>query len=380
MDVAKIENLFAENFERFGELGASVSIWKNGREAVNLAAGWCDREKSRVWTPQTPVLIYSITKALSAACILHCLEKNGLTLETRVADIWPEFGAAGKEAITLGELLSHRAGSPALQREIDVFDHDAVAAELALQPMLWPRDAGHGYHPRTFGFLLDELVRRLAHVPLGEYWRHEFAQPLGLDTWIGLPLEKVLSVATLYPPRVAPRDDAFLRAFSDPSSITHRAFGSPRGLHTVSSMNTAEARAASFPAFGGISTGNSLAKFFAMLASGGRLDGRRFFSENALSWMSTTLSGGFDKVLQTQTAFSAGFMKDPLDENGVKIRRLFGPSLNAFGQPGAGGSVAFADLERGVSFAYVMNQMEPGVLPNPKSLRLIDALFDQSSM
>ncbi len=375
MDVSKIESLFAENFARRGELGASISIWQNGREVVSLAAGWRDRQKTQPWTEHTPVLIYSITKALASACVLHCLQKRKLPLETRVAEIWPEFAAAGKSGITIAEVLSHRAGLAALDREVSVFDYDDVIAALAEQAPQWPRGSGHGYHPRTFGYLLDEIVRRLGGISIGEYWREHFVEPLGLETWIGLPREKLADVATIHAARSAPPDDEFMHAFSDQNSLTHRAFGSPRGLHSVSSMNTPEVRTASFPAFGGISTGSSLGKFFAMLANGGEMDGVRFFSSETIDLMKTTLISGFDKVLQKETAFSAGFMKDPAHANGEKIRALFGPSLSAFGQPGAGGSVAFADPEDRIAFAYVMNQMEPGVLPNEKSLRIIDTIY-----
>jgi CubicO group peptidase (beta-lactamase class C family) len=131
----------------------------------------------------------------------------------------------------------------------------------------------------------------------------------------------------------------------------------------------------SFPGFGGVGTGSGLAKFYAMLANGGELEGRRYLDTFVIDWMSTTLTQGADKVLLLETAFSAGFMRDPVDEHGVKVRQTFGPSAKAFGHPGAGGSHAFADSETGLSFAYVMNQMEPGVLPNQKSLRIVDALY-----
>ena len=128
-------------------------------------------------------------------------------------------------------------------------------------------------------------------------------------------------------------------------------------------MNTAAARTAAFPAFGGIGTASALARFYVTLP------------EPAVRAMSTPLTTGFDRVLRLETSFSAGCMQDPLGPDGAKSRTVFGPSPRAFGQPGAGGSMAFADPDRGLGFAYVMNQMEPGVLPNRKSLRLIEAMY-----
>jgi CubicO group peptidase (beta-lactamase class C family) len=372
----QIAELFHDNFASRSELGASVSLWQNEREILSLAAGWRDRQKTIPWTARTAVLVYSATKGPSSACVLHCLEKAALSPETRVAEVWPEFAAGGKGGISIGDVLAHRAGLAALADAPDVFDYAGVIRVIEAQAPLWPPTEGHGYHPRTFGFLLDEIVRRVSGgVTLGEYWRTRFAGPLGLEMWIGLPPEKMDAVSPIYAARTAPPESAFMRAMSDPGSLTSRAFSSPRGVQSVSAMNTPAARATPFPAFSGIGTADALAKFYAMLANGGELEGERFFSNSALAWMTTMRSSGLDKVLQMPTAFSAGFMKDPLNADGRKLRALFGPSLLAFGQPGAGGSLAFADPENNTAFAYVMNQMEPGVLPNEKSLRLVRALY-----
>lgn len=375
MNLAECENLFGGNFATRGEVGAAISIWESGREVLHLAGGFRDRDQTQPWTPETPVLIYSATKGLAAACVLHTLEKRALPLETRVAEFWPEFAAAGKEAITIAEVLSHRAGLCALDEVAPVTDYEAVIAAIEKQAPLWPRGDGHGYHPRTFGFLLDEIVRRLTGETLGDYWREHFGAPLGLDTWIGLPPSKLPAMANMQAARGIAPETPFSRELATSGSFSQRAFSSPRGLHSVSAMNTPEARTGSFPGFGGISTARSLAKFYAMLAAGGVLGGERFFAEATIAQMGTELTSGFDRVLQIETAFSAGFMKDPVDAAGKKRRSLFGPSRLAFGQPGAGGSVAFADPERGLAFAYVMNQMEAGVLPNEKSLRIIAALY-----
>jgi CubicO group peptidase (beta-lactamase class C family) len=112
-----------------------------------------------------------------------------------------------------------------------------------------------------------------------------------------------------------------------------------------------------------------------MLANGGELAGRRYFPAECIEWMSRTITQGHDRVLQIETAFSCGFMRDPVGDDGRKMRATFGPSQRAFGHPGAGGSHAFADPENRISFAYVMNQMEPGVLPNEKALRLVEAVY-----
>ena len=379
MNLERVNAAFLENISSRDELGASVSVWRRGHEVLNLAAGFCDREKTKPWTDSTLVLFWSATKGPTAACVLHSLQQHRLTLETRVAEIWPEFAQNGKGAITMGQLLSYRAGLAALDEAVPILDYSAVVGELARQAPLWPPGEGHGYHARTIGFLMDEIVRRLNDgVTLGDYWRMEFAGPLDLEIWIGLPAEKLDRVAPVYAMHSGEMagGSAFYNVFKDAGSLTHRSFTSPAGLNGASIMNTREARMGSFPAFGGIGTASSMAKFYAMLGNDGEMDGRRFFSATTMDWMKTTLTTGFDRVLQLQTAFTAGFMKDPLDTAGKKSRTTLGPSVSAFGHPGAGGSVAFADPENGISFAYVMNQMGAGVMPNEKALVLMAALYD----
>jgi CubicO group peptidase (beta-lactamase class C family) len=136
-------------------------------------------------------------------------------------------------------------------------------------------------------------------------------------------------------------------------------------------MNDPLVRAQQIVSFGGIGSASALAKFYSMLANDGKADGQTFFSRKTLEWMRTTLSDGVDRVFQIPTAFSAGFMKDARET----ARRIFGPSQTSFGHPGAGGSHAFADPENKIAFAYVMNQMEQSLLPNDKSLPLVDAIY-----
>lgn len=377
---ARLEPLFQENFDKFGELGAAVSVWQNGKELLELHGGFRDIHRERSWDEATIVLIWSATKGLGSACLLHLLQEHKIDIERRVGEFWPEFAQSGKEKITLAQLLSHQAGLAALNQKVDVLDYAAVINALAKQEPNWPPGIAHGYHARTFGFLIDELVRRIAGVTLSEYWRKTFAEPPGLDLWIGLPEKENGRVATMYAARAgkAPEpkkgqsgSDQFYRDLTKPGTFARKVFTSPAGLQAVSAMNKPEIRAHPIVSFGGIGSASSLAKFYAMLANGGRIEDRQFFSEKTIAWIKTTLSDGIDRVFQIPTAFSAGFMKDSQES----ARRIFGRLTSSFGHPGAGGSHAFADPENGISFAYVMNQMEQSVLPNEKSLRLVDAIY-----
>lgn len=378
MNFEALSPAFTDNFLSRGELGASVAVWRHGHPPVALAGGFQDTERSQMWQSDTLVLVWSATKGPAAACLLHALEAARLPLDTPVARVWPEFAAFGKAAVTLRMLLQHEAGLSALDAPPPVEDREAVAAALASQAPAWEPGTAHGYHPRTFGFLLDELLRRLgAGESLGAYWRRVFAEPLALDFWIGLPPELLPRVAPVFSPRaLLPKGDPFFAAFMSPGSLTSRSFASPKGLHSAAAMNTPEARTACYPGFGGIGTASALAKFYAMLACGGEWEGRRFLQLSTIEHIQGGGVQGPDRVLQMETSFGCGFMRDPVSADGTKMRHTFGPSRFAFGHPGAGGSVAFADPEQGLGFAYVMNQMEPGVLPNQRATALVRALWE----
>jgi CubicO group peptidase (beta-lactamase class C family) len=375
---SRVAPLFQENFERFGELGAAVSIWQNGEPILDLYGGYRDSRRERRWDADTIVLVWSATKGIGSACLWHALQESGIGEERRVAEFWPEFAQNGKSDIKIAQLLAHSAGLCALDEPADVLDYAAVIRALEKQAPFWPPGTAHGYHARTFGFLLDELVRRIAGISLAQYWRKNLADPLALDFWIGLPNELNDRVATMYAPKAgrgaAPAQ--FYRDLATPGTLQRKTFTSPHGLHAVSEMNKPQIRAQPIVSFGGIGSASALAKFYAMLANEGFLDGRRYFDPETIRCMSTTISSGIDRVFEIPTAFSAGFMMDPPDAR----RRIFGPTRTAFGHPGAGGSHAFNDLTNKISFAYVMNQMEQSLLPNEKSLRLVDAIYEKITL
>src|SRR5262249_44626458 len=149
----------------------------------DLHRGYRDAARESPWADDTPVLIWSATKGIASACLLHVLQEQGIELERKVAEFWPEFAQSGKDKITLAQLLSHQAGVAALDRSVEIFEYDAVIEAIEQQKPNWSPGSAHGYHARTFGFLLEELVRRLVDRSLGEYWKNVFADPLGLDLW-----------------------------------------------------------------------------------------------------------------------------------------------------------------------------------------------------
>ena len=369
---ARVRAVFEDHFARGEELGAEVCVWQDGHELLRFGGGWRDAAETSPWTADTIVFCWSATKGPAAACALHALQEAKVPLEAPVADVWPEFGAAGKDKVTISDLLAHRAGLAVLEQDgLDIFALEEVAAALAAQAPNWEPGTAHGYAPRTFGYLLDAIVRRTAGLPLGAYWRKAFGDPLALQFWIGLPAELDGHVARMHAARVGDLKEPgpFENALADRASLTARSFARPSGVVGSAATNRPEVWRASLPSFGGIGNARSLARFYDRLAAG------EFFHGPWHEALTQRRSNGQDMVLCQATAFSAGFMMDPLDASGTKQRATFGPSLGAFGHPGAGGSLAFADPENRLGFAYVMNRMENGVLRESRPARLVRALY-----
>ena len=370
VNLAELERIFEKNFTDRGELGASVSVWKRGEEVVSLNSGWCEREQERPWTNETLVPFYSCTKGLAAATMLMVLEEHGLNPDDKVRAVWDHFPIAQG---SFAQLMSHRLGLAALDTAATTWDHAEVITAVEKQQPNWPLESGgHGYHPRVMGFILDELVRRMTGKTIGQVWREKIADPLELEAWIGLPDSEFGRVARLYPGKQSQADlnSEFYQQLATPDSLVKRAFASPRGMQSVREMNEPRAWQAGFPAMGGIGTAVAVAKFYQ--AACGAID---FFSPQVREWMECTRSSGDDKILCAPTAFSCGFQLDPLDGFGRKTRHHYGLSRRAFGHPGAGGSLAFGDPENGLSFCYVMNQMELCSLPRAKCLDLVKAIY-----
>ncbi|MBX9742283.1 MAG: beta-lactamase family protein [Chthoniobacterales bacterium] len=364
----KITEAFQKNFDEGLEVGAALAVYHRGKKVIALYQGWCDEAHTRQWKEDTLALIWSAGKGVGAACLLHAMQENGTTPEEKVATFWPEFAQAGKENITIAQLLSHQAGLAALEKEgLGLTDHDAIAQALAAQAPNWIYDGTHGYGARTFGFLVDELFRRISkESSLANYWRRVFADPLGLDLWFGLPEKELSRAADAIPPKMTPPPSEFGSAYADPYSLTRRAFLEPGGSFSARTMNEPAMRRAANISSGAISTAEALAQFYSLVAM---KDKNRWFTPITQRWMKTPLVRGKDRVLFTETVFSLGLMMN--NSHGI-----MGRNPSSFGHPGAGGALAFADPEREIGFAFLPNAMHSGVVSSTRTQRLVDAIED----
>ena len=370
-----VREVFAENFRTRNELGAGVAVVHDGALVVDLWAGYVDEERSRPWQRDTLANVYSCTKAMTALCAHRLVEEGRLDLDAPVARYWPEFGQAGKAEIRVRWLLSHRSGVPAVKPILPsdaLYDWEAMTTALELQEPWWTPGTQHGYHALTFGWLVGEVVRRITGKSLGAYFRDEIARPLALDFHIGLPAADHARCADLTaiplpaPDAAGPQLGAII--MSDPEGMPARAFLNPPSIGL--GPNHAAWRSAEIPGANGHGTARDLARVYGVLARGGEQDGVHLLDAAGLARCCSEESRGPDPVLQLSTRFGSGFMLSQDQTDG-----RFSPSRRAFGHPGAGGSLGFADLDTKIGFGYVVNRLGPHVLTDPRAVALSDAVY-----
>ena len=330
-----------------GELGWSFVAMKDGEELISRHEGWMDRREERPWTRETLAPVWSATKGPMAASLLMALHRAGMDGETIVGRVWPELQVSD---LTFGELFSHQGGLAGLDEMASIWDRDAVIAALEKQSPDWPVGR-HGYHPRTIGFLADEVIRRIDGRALGAFWWEEIAAPNGIEFWIGLPESEHHRVAELVPARLGKggKPEAFYEALLTKGTLTRKAFGSPGGLSGVAEMNQPKAWTSGFPAMGGVGSAVGLAKFYDWV-----------LKQEFLAELIRPQIRGFDEIQRIENAFGFGMMLG------------LGPKKNCFGHPGAGGSYGFANAETGESFAFVMNRFEANLYPSEERLALAE--------
>lgn len=370
-----VRDAFLRNFEQRGERGAAVAVYRDGAKVVDLWAGTKDVDGEDPWAVDTAQVVRSATKGVSAAVPLLLHQRGQLDLDAPVATYWPEFKAAGKERVTVRQLLAHRAGVPVLDRPLtlaEAVDLPTASAAIAAQAPVWEPGTAHGYHPHTFSWLLGGLVHRVTGRTMGRWVAEEIAAPLGLDLWIGLPDAEAHRVGRLGPvEELEPADSGALRlrpkravsdAYKDPRSLTRRAFGV---IEPAPDENDPVYRAAGLPGSAGVATARALARFYA--ATLGPVDGAaRLFAPATTTLARTEESAGADRVLLVGTRFGLGHMLHG------PASPLLGPS--SFGHPGRGGSLGFADPESGIAFGYVTNGMRKTVTADPRAQALVRAV------
>jgi CubicO group peptidase (beta-lactamase class C family) len=359
-----VRDAFESNFNQGLEVGASFSAVLDGEVVVDLWGGHADADRSRPWTRDTIVNVFSTTKAMAALSTLMLVDRGALDLDAPVATVWPEFAQAGKERVRVRHLLSHTSGLAGWEEPIttgDLYDWKHSVGLLAAQAPWWEPGTASGYHSLTHGHLLGEVVRRVDGRTLGTFFREEVAEPLDVDFHIGLPEEHTPRVAEMIPSA-----EADLLGEASRDSIAGKSLGNPPMRADVA--NEPAWRAAEIPAANGHGNARSVARVAGALACGGTLDGVRLLGPETLAKTIEEQSYGTDLVLSVPIRFGLGF--------GLTSKEMpIGPNPRTFFWGGWGGSLFIVDLDARLGFSYVMNKMAPTTLGDQRAFGPALALF-----
>jgi CubicO group peptidase (beta-lactamase class C family) len=373
-----VREAFVENFERRNELGAACSAYLNGEKVVDLWGGIRNKTTGELWEKETMVVVYSTTKGLAAMTLAIAHSRGWLDYDERVRTYWPEFAQNGKGEITARQLLAHQAGLFAFDEPVDketVADLNQLAVVLTRQKPRWEPGSRQAYHAITLGFYENELLRRVdpQHRTLGQFFQDEIASRLGEEFYIRLPEELSDSrLATIESVGLLKRLFGFpvwlALASIYPWSNIYRALVANPGSAIVHDEERIYSRELEVPSGGGVGTARAIAHAYGVFASGGKELGIRPATLQVLmSEPKASQHGFYDECMKGEAKFSLGFMKPceawPFHHD------------TAFGHPGAGGSIGFADPESGVGYAYVTNRMGFSLTGDVRDIALRDALY-----
>jgi CubicO group peptidase (beta-lactamase class C family) len=342
------------------ELGAGFAAIRDGEVVANLWGGWANREQTRAWAEDTIVPVYSTTKGVSALVLAMLVDRGLLDYGAAAATLWPAFGAHGKDKVTVAQTLAHQAGVPGFLEPIDPdlwLDPALCAEAIAALAPLWPPGSASGYHPLTWGYIAGEIARRAGGRSLGTILREDICVPLGIDFQIGTPERDHHRAAEMKKPTrggdfgeiTPPRKAAFFTKWAAPV----------RGSKVW--------REIEIPSANGHATALAVARLYEAYATGGIINGARVLSQEGFDALTRRVWKGDDLVLPFNVDWRAGIIGNS--------NRIYGPNPEAFGHSGNGGSVGFGDPVAGVSAGYVMNKQSHYIMGDPRSLKLIDALY-----
>lgn len=361
----RVRDAFDRNFAQGLEHGGGVSVVVDGKTVVDLWGGHANAARTRAWQRDTLVNVWSVTKGVTALAVAMLMDRGKLDYSAPLARHWPEFGAGGKEDISLDLVLSHQAGLNGLtvpMREAEMLAWTPYVNALAAMTPLWEPGSRCVYHALSYGHLAGEVLRRVDGRGIGRFLAEEIAGPVGADFYLGLPEREDTRVAEMIEGAKVSDWIVGTRASPFPHACDNPA---PRAL----APNDRGWRAAEVPGANGHATANAVARIYGMLAAGGAWEGRHVISHAAVDEATRLRIRGVDDSSGAPAAFAAGFQ---LDDSCYAGRA----SPRTFGHAGWGGSIGFADPVAGVGFAYVTNQMSAFDDVDPRRNALIGAVYD----
>jgi CubicO group peptidase (beta-lactamase class C family) len=361
-----IREALEANVESGEELGASIAVNLDGQTVVDLWGGWRDEARTQPWDQDTIVNVWSTTKTVTSLAVLMLASRGQVDVHAPVARYWPEFAAAGKDGVEVRHLLSHTSGVSGLDQPAcveDLYDWESATSRMAAQAPWWEPGSASGYHALNFGHLLGEVVRRVTRKSLKRFVADEIAGPLGADFEIGATTANTARIAPVVPPPPLPFDLVAM----DPMSPVVRTFTGPVAEAAVA--NTPGWRAADIGGANGHANARSVARILSAVTLGGQVNGIQLLSSEAIESIFEQQSDGVDLVLGLPLRFGIGFGL-PKPETIPYI-----PMGRVCFWGGWGGSLIVMDLDRRLTFSYMMNKMAPGILGSPRAEAYMRATY-----
>lgn len=350
-----VRDAFQANFRDRNDIGAAFAATLDGRPVVDLWGGVADVATGKPWERDTVSVINSGTKGMSSFCLLLLYDRGLFELDTPLADFWPGFGATYSDKVTVRHVLSHTTGLQTTRDKMTVADwadSEGAMRRLAAQEPFSVPGSVLAYHAITFGSLAAGIVKHLDGRSIGRFFAEEFAGPLGIDAWIGFPAE--------HDSRLAPLN-------GDGFPITES--GEPFPFNDVTIIRS------EIPGAAGVSNARSMARLYELLALGGTVDGRRYFSAETAAQAAVVLAEGVDLMIQKYWKRGFGFV--------VRLDPPAHPQTIAVNHGGAGGSEHGAWPELGATYSYGMNQLRRSavssggpIVLDERAAAVIDALHD----
>ena len=360
-----VREAFLSNFENHSEVGAAIALHVDGHPVLSLWGGWSDIEAETPWTEDTLTNVWSTTKGVAATIVAMLVSKGLLKYEDRVSKHWPEFAACGKGDVTVAMLLSHQSGLSGFREPVTVstfYDSRAAAATLAAMEPLWKPGHGYGYHPVTIGFLVDELCLRVTGKNIRTLALELLPPECREDIYIGCPDDQRHRAAKMYAPSDLSSADA---GGQDLTDIQILALANP--VMDPEAPNTTEWRSAMIPSANGFASARGLSVLYGSLVKAENDGTNGLVTPAVLQKCCTPQVSGVDKTLGLEARWGCGYLVNSLG--------LFGPTIASFGHTGWGGSFAFADPEKRLGFAYVMNKMGTELINDPRNTALVEAIY-----
>jgi CubicO group peptidase (beta-lactamase class C family) len=353
---------FEKNFSRYGEVGTAVHVTLDGEPVVDLWGGAADAAGTQTWRADSIVNVWSTTKGCLALAMHMLADRGLLDFDAPVARYWPEFAQHGKEAVLVRHILTHTSGLPAPSMKVPdeaVYEWDAIVHALEQSTLFWEPGTKCGYQAATFGWLNGEVLRRITGTSVGEFIRMQIAGPLGANVFVGLSEEEQARTAETFPPSGL-GNFIFQAAITLGGRAKSMAFKNPP--RPVKAVNTRRWCEAEIPSSNGHASARGLARIYTPLALGGKVGEVRLLSEAGVDLAGREQIRTKDVVTGISDRRTLGFM--------LPSTELGDPRpLTAFGHPGMGGSIGFADPQKRLAMGYVMNKMIIGLDPRYANLR-----------